>query len=274
MERRFAQFFSALVLLFALERPALAGFPSTETYLPAVGRVRGQGGAQFYTTVWATNLTRRGRLFHVRVPEAGTGQRDARVVFRHAARPARRKSTRTSSSRSSASPASSAPHVSRPPARSSSPSGSTTRLRGTISAKRKDSFSPESRRAFSISPGQSASIQGINQGGSENFRYNFALVETGGGSPTVNVQVFDGSGTLLGQKAYALQPYEQIQPKVDDVVAGIRTINARITATVTGGTGSVLLAGAQLANLSQDSSGFEMSFRDSLLGRRTPASRA
>jgi hypothetical protein len=63
-----------------------------------------------------------------------------------------------------------------------------------------------------------------------------------------------------------LQPYEQLQPGVADIFPGIATTNARITATVTGGTGSVLLAGAQLANASQDSSGFEMSFRDELLG--------
>jgi hypothetical protein len=121
-------------------------------------------------------------------------------------------------------------------------------------------------KSFSISSGQSASIQGIDQGGAENFRYNFALIETGGGSPTVSVQVFDGSGTMLGQKSYPLLPYEQIQPSVADVVPSIHTTNARITATVTGGSGSVLLAGAQLANESQDSSGFEMTFRDSLLG--------
>ncbi|HKB71585.1 MAG TPA: hypothetical protein VKH46_12125, partial [Thermoanaerobaculia bacterium] len=44
---------AALLAAAALE----AGFQSTETYLPAVGRVAGQGGAQFYTTMWATNLT-------------------------------------------------------------------------------------------------------------------------------------------------------------------------------------------------------------------------
>jgi len=80
------------------------------------------------------------------------------------------------------------------------------------------------------------------------------------------VQLFDGNATLLGQKAYALQSYEQLQPNVADVFAGIATTNARITATATEGTGSVLLAGAQLANESQDSSGFEMSFRDTLPG--------
>jgi hypothetical protein len=35
----------------------LAGLQSTETFLPAVGRAPGQADAQFYTTVWATNLT-------------------------------------------------------------------------------------------------------------------------------------------------------------------------------------------------------------------------
>ena len=80
------------------------------------------------------------------------------------------------------------------------------------------------------------------------------------------MQVFDGGGVQLGQKAFPLQPFEQLQPNVAEVVPGFSSTNARITATVTGGTGSVLLAGAQLANISQDSSGFEMSFRDELLG--------
>ena len=42
---------------FLMAGAAIAGFASSETFLPAVGRVPGQGGAQFYTTVWATNLT-------------------------------------------------------------------------------------------------------------------------------------------------------------------------------------------------------------------------
>ncbi len=115
-------------------------------------------------------------------------------------------------------------------------------------------------RNFSIKLGQSASIQGLNQGGSENFRYNFALVETAGAAAKVNVQVFDENGVLLGHKTFALDPLEQLQPNVAEVVPGFSSINARITATVVDGGGSVLLAGAQLANVSQDSSGFEMSF--------------
>jgi hypothetical protein len=119
--------------------------------------------------------------------------------------------------------------------------------------------------SFAISAGQSASIQGVDQGASDNFRYNFALVEASGHPVTVHVTVFSNTGTALGSKDYTLKAFEQRQPNVTDVVPGFSAINARITATVTGGTGSVLLAGAQLANASQDSSGFEMSFRDGLL---------
>src|SRR5437762_13254623 len=36
---------------------AFGGFASNETFLPAVGRITGQGGAQFFTTVWGTNVT-------------------------------------------------------------------------------------------------------------------------------------------------------------------------------------------------------------------------
>jgi hypothetical protein len=44
-----------IVLLAAF--PLFAGFGSTESFLPAVGHAPGQNGAQFSTTVWATNLT-------------------------------------------------------------------------------------------------------------------------------------------------------------------------------------------------------------------------
>ena len=50
--RRIAIFVSTLVLAAI---PLFAGFSGTELILPAVGRVAGAGGSQFYTTVWITN---------------------------------------------------------------------------------------------------------------------------------------------------------------------------------------------------------------------------
>jgi hypothetical protein len=249
--------------------PAFAGFPSMETYLPAVGRTPGQGGAQFYTTVWATNLTAAPVSFTFAFLKQGQANSSSPASFADTLAAGETKVyenvVETKLGLSSAIGA----------ARIVATGEILVSERIYDQAAGADVgdtvglFFAGVPKSFSISLGQSASIQGINQGGSENFRYNFALVETGDGSPTVNVQLFDGSGTLLGQKAYTLQPYEQLQPNVADLASHVSTINARITATVTGGSGSALLAGAQLANESQDSSGFEMSFRDDLLGGGT-----
>jgi hypothetical protein len=252
-----------LCLCFAA--PLFAGFGSTETFLPAVGRVPGQGGAQFYTTVWATNLTSAPQTMTFRFLKQGQAN-GSPASFVDTLQPGETKVyENVVESKLGLNNAIGAARVT-----STGEIFVSERIfnqaPGADLGNTEGLFFAGVPKSFSISAGQSASIQGINQGGAENFRYNFALVETGGGSPSVNVQVFDGSGTLLGQKAYPLQPYEQLQPGVADVVPGIKTTNARITATVTGGTGSVLLAGAQLANVSQDSSGFEMSFRDDLLG--------
>jgi hypothetical protein len=252
-------------LCLCVSTPLLAGFGAMESFLPAVGRVPGQGGAQFYTTVWATNLTAAPQTMTFRFLKQGQAN-GSPPSFVDTLQPGETKVyENVVESKLGLSNAIGAARVT-----STGEIFVSERIfnqaPGADLGNTEGLFFAGVPKSFSISAGQSASIQGIDQGGSENFRYNFALVETGGGSPTVNVQVFDGSGTLLGQKAYSLLPYEQLQPGVGDVVAGIKTTNARITATVTGGTGSVLLAGAQLANISQDSSGFEMSFRDDLLG--------
>ncbi len=255
---------ASFVYFLGVAIPTLAGFASTEVFLPAVGRIPGQGGAQFYTTLWATNLTAAPQTFKFELLKVGQ-KNPTPASFTDTLQPGQTKVyENVVESKLGLANALGAGRVT-----SSGEIFVSERIYnvppGADLGNTEGLFFAGVPKTFSISAGQSASIQGIDQGASENFRYNFALVETGGGSPTVNVQVFDGSGALLGQKSYPLQPYEQLQPGVGDVVPGISTTNARITATVTGGTGSVLLAGAQLANESQDSSGFEMTFRDSLL---------
>ncbi|HWC65285.1 MAG TPA: hypothetical protein VG777_04315 [Thermoanaerobaculia bacterium] len=245
--------------------PTFAGFASTETYLPAVGRVPGKNGAQFYTTVWATNLTSAPQTFTFEFLKTGQSN-PSPASFHDSLAPGQTKVyENVVESKLGLTNALGAARI-----LSSGEIFVSERIYnqnpGDDLGNTEGLFFAGVPKTFSISSGESASIQGIDEGSSENFRYNFALIETGGGNPTVNVQVFDGSGTMLGQKSYPLLPYEHVQPSVDDVVPGIATTNARITATVTGGSGSVLLAGAQVANESQDSSGFEMTFRDDLLG--------
>ncbi len=242
-----------------------AGFSSTETFLPAVGRVAGQAGSQFSTTVWATNLTSAPVSFTFDFLKQGQANTTP-PSFTDTLSPGQTKmyenvvesKLNLTNAIGAARVTSSGEILVAERIYNQAPGDDLGNTQGL--------FFAGVPKGFSISLGQSASIQGINQGGSENFRYNFALVETGGGSPTVHVSLLDDNGATLGARDYALAPYEQLQPNVTDLFPGVATTNARITATVTGGTGSVLLAGAQVANESQDSSGFEMSFPDMLGG--------
>ena len=254
-----------LFALGALAPSARAGFASQETFLPAIGRIPGANGSQFYTTVWVTNLT--GAPVHYSVQFLKTGQANASPAsFDDSVAAGETKMyeniVETKFSLASALGAGRivadgdllvAERIYNQP--SGAGLGDTEGM-----------FFAAVPKSFSIHPGESATIQGVNQGGGEDFRYNFALVETAGGTPTVNVQVLDAAGTLLGQKAYLLSAYEQLQVPVTDVVPAIATTNARITATVTGGPGAAILAGAQVTNGTSDNSGFEMSFKGSLLG--------
>ena len=127
---------------------------------------------------------------------------------------------------------------------------------------------------FALQPGESSTIQGVNQGGNENFRYNFAMVETTGNPAVFRVSVLDALGNEIGSKDYPLGGFEHLQTNVADIVPAIATTNARLVGTVVSGSastlgsaspsGSVIFAGAQLANESQDSSGFEMLFQGGL----------
>ncbi len=244
---------------------AFAGFASTESFLPAVGRIPGKFGAEFYTTIWATNLT--GATVHITFEFLKQGQANTSPAsFSDTLAAGETKvyenvvETKLGlvNDLGAARVISDGEILVSERIYNQNPGDDLGNTEGL--------FFAGVPKSFSISLGQSASIQGIDQGGAENFRYNFALVETSGASATAHVVLSDGDGHSLGSKDYMLQPYEQIQPGVDDLAVNLATTNARITATVTAGSGSILLAGAQLANESQDSSGFEMSFRDSLLG--------
>ncbi len=256
-------FFAVVALLAAAV--AHAGFPSTDIFLPSVGRIAGSSGSQFFTTVWATNLTSAPVSFTFDFLKQGQANASPASFTDTLSAGQTKMYENVVESKLNLTSAIGAARV--------TSSGEIlvaeriyNQAPGDDLGNTQGLFFAGVPKGFSISLGQSASIQGINQGGSENFRYNFALVETGGGSPTVHVALLDGDGASLGSRDYALAPYEQLQPNVADLFPGVATTNARITATVTGGTGSVLLAGAQIANESQDSSGFEMSFPDAFGG--------
>ncbi len=146
-------------------------------------------------------------------------------------------------------------------------SGSTTGPPAFPSPRRRGSFSRASRRAFSIGLGQSATLQGVYLGSGLDFRYNYVLLETSGSACTVHVQALDGAGSQLGAADVPLLAYEHLLLSAGALAPAASTSNARLVATVTAGSGTALFAGSQVGNGGpQDQSGFEMSFRDALLG--------
>ncbi len=79
----------------------------------------------------------------------------------------------------------------------------------------------------------------------------------------------DATGALLGSKSYTVRRFEQMQKGFKDEFPGVDTTNARLTVTVTGGTGRVIAFGSQVAQGSTDPSTFEMLFKDSLLAENS-----
>ncbi|MEO6326006.1 MAG: hypothetical protein ABIT01_21070 [Thermoanaerobaculia bacterium] len=118
---------------------------------------------------------------------------------------------------------------------------------------------------FAIGLGETTQLQGVSQNASENFRYNFGYVETVGQAAKLRFTAKDSKGVALGSKDIDALPFERRQLAVTDINPAISTSNARIETTVLSGSGKVLVYGTQIANVSNDSAGFEMSFKPSLL---------
>ena len=118
--------------------------------------------------------------------------------------------------------------------------------------------------SFAVGKGDGTILQGISQGGSEDYRYNFGMVEVTGQAVTARVTLRGAGGALLLTKDYPLGPYEALQRNVSDLGA-VATTNGRLDVSILDGAGKALVYGTQIANGSQDSAGVEMSFKDGLL---------
>jgi hypothetical protein len=252
-------------LFIALSSTLFAGFAGTEVFIPAVGRVTGAGGSEFYTTVWITNLSTTAtvdfQFQFLRTAQANTSP----ASFNDTLSPGQTKiyenivESRFGLTGNGAGRivADGEVYVSsriyeQPP--------------GTDLGSSKGLFFSGVPASFGLGIGDRASLQGVNQGGTQNLRYNFILLEIGGQPTTVHVDLKDANGVGLAGKDYTLAAYEHRQLNVTDVLGSVSTTNARLESTVSAGAGRVLFAGAQVTNVSQDPTGFEMSFKGSLLG--------
>ncbi|MBK9967588.1 MAG: hypothetical protein IPP07_23020 [Holophagales bacterium] len=242
--------------------PALAGFTGTDVLIPAVARIAGAGGAQFTSTVWITNLS-----------QSSTATIEARLYLQGQPNPQPQVKALTLT-----------PGESRVYQNVvtdlfglTSASGalrfvSTTRL--LVSSRTYD-FPPGSSlrdtkglffgaipASFALVAGETAHLQGVVTG--SDFRYNFGFVELTGAGAKIRATLRSLTGAEVASKEYELGAWEARQVSSSDLSAATQD-NARLEATVVSGNGSVLVYGTQIANGSQDSAGFEMSFKEGLL---------
>ncbi len=112
---------------------------------------------------------------------------------------------------------------------------------------------------IAIGAGKKTSIPGITNPEDGSFRSNFALVETAGGTATVEVTLYNRDGTEVASKTYTLSPYEPVQVTFD---SGATVDGGRWDVKVLSGSGKVLTFASMVGNgtVSQDPSTLEMEY--------------
>jgi hypothetical protein len=260
---------SALFVFLLFASRAEAGFAGTNVFIPATARAAGAGGAQFYSTLWITNLG--SATANVSIQFLRQGQTNpspttkVEVIGAGATRRIDDVVTYLGESGGGALHILSDQEVFASSRTYNQPPGGQLKDIEAL-------FFSGIPAAFAIGAGDVSRLQGITNGPLENFRYNFGLVETTGQPATVNVVVEDETGTVLGTQQYALGAYQALQVNAFGGFApAISTTNAILLTRVLSGTGRVIVYGTQIAGTSDvpgsnDSAGFEMSFKDSLLG--------
>src|SRR5882724_4179767 len=212
MKRRLAWVLFVLLISLAGAGAASAGFASSDVYLTTIGRVAGSSGSQFYTTVWITNLSSSqpvsfGFFF------LASGQANPNPAsFSDTLAPGETKMYEDIMlNKFGLTAALGAGHI----VASTGDVFASSRIYDLASGQdlgqSKGLFFAGVPSLFALQPGESSTIQGVNQGGSENFRYNFAMVETTGNPATFHMVVLDALGHVLGSKDYPLGGFEHFQ---------------------------------------------------------------
>ncbi len=122
--------------------------------------------------------------------------------------------------------------------------------------------------SFAIGTGESTEILGGYQTlptGTSQARFNIGFVETTGHSVTVRWTVKNAAGVEQAHFDKSASALSQAQGAFSDYFPGVSLANARLTASVTVGTGKVIAYGSFITNGSQDPTTFEMQYPDSLL---------
>jgi hypothetical protein len=248
-------------------RNASATFAGTELFLPAAGRVLGAGGTEFLTTAWVTNLNDQPVDVQFQFLEAGRSNLNPLTVANTLQAGETKTYTNIVETLFHRSGVLGALRL-----RSSAPVLASARIYSHVFdatlAGTNGVFFAAVPKTFAIGRGESGTLQGVSQ--DEDFRYNFFMVEVTGAETVVQVDLHDAAGKKIATRMYALLPYEELLVTTSDLAADAHVTGGRIDATVIGESGAVIFAGSLVANKTQASTGFEMSFRSNLLATDSP----
>jgi hypothetical protein len=248
----------------AASTSALAGFSGKDLFVPGVARTTGNYGSAWYTTLWITNLgaatanvelrllkkdqANISPITHTETIAPGETKRYDNVVGDMFGQSNVLGALRVLSDQDVL------------------VSSRTFDLHGSDPAESRGHYFGGLPPTLAIGVTESTRLQGLTQGGSESFRYNFGIVETTGQAATVRVTLKDHTGAVIGvAKDYPMRAFEARQMGINDIWNAVATTNAVLEATVTAGSGKVLLYGTQMPNGSSDSCGFEMVFAKNML---------
>jgi hypothetical protein len=259
-----------IALLLTLGHRLEAGFSGTDVFIPAVARSGGAGGSQFFSTLWITNLG--GATANIQLDFLKQGQANPTPVTRTdtLVPGATRRYDNVVEQLFGVSGAGGAVRV-RANQEVFVSSRTYDRPSGAELKDVKGLFFSGIPTSFAIGLGEVSRLQGVSNGPLESYRYNFGLVETTGQAVSVVVRLRNEGGTVTNTQQYDLGAYEARQV---NAFAGfspaVSTIDALLEAQSVGGAGKVLFYGTQIAGTgenpgSNDSAGFEMSFKNSLL---------
>lgn len=253
--------------LFLVCRVASAGFPASDVFLPAIGRVEGAGGAQFDTTVWITNPS--DQAADVEISFRATGSASPLIHNDRIAARSTKVYEHFTESLFGVKGVLGGGRV-----RSATKLLVSARLyeqKATETGADSKGLSISGIPAeFGIAKGESADLQGVRQDSS--YRYNVFLVETGGKTITLDLDVIDGNGNQIARTPVALQAFEQRMLSIGALAPGMSFGDGVLHLTAKSGDGRAAAVGSLIANASADASAFEMAFSaSSLIGATGPA---
>jgi hypothetical protein len=245
-----------------------AGFAARELILPAAGTVEGTGGSRFFTTLWLTNPTDTSVDVQVQYliqgqpnpqPPAVTvtlAPRENRVMENVAEEVFGLRGVLgalriVATGRITAA----ARLYNRPP--------------GSTAAETQGFFFSALPPEFGVASGERSLLPGLRE--TPDFRYNILLVETTGHPVSIRLTA-TRNGEGLGSQEVHLAAFESRFLTLTSFLSIATLDDGVLEVESTGGAGRAIVAGSLLANTSQDASGVEMLFRESLLTSGSPQS--